>query len=121
MLLDPHAPPILSKAQIHINGCPKNTGRCPKKCKPISALSRYLLNRARRADNPNFICSFGAPSIGDTLSHANWTLVRKIYDTKTTANGCLFDARLLIAIIPTSRKNLAVRGLGRRAKFLGRG
>jgi hypothetical protein len=26
-----HAPPILSKEQIHINGCPKNAGRCPKK------------------------------------------------------------------------------------------
>src|SRR5215510_14930405 len=25
-----HAPPILSKAQIHIKGCPKNAGRCPK-------------------------------------------------------------------------------------------
>src|SRR5262249_30730817 len=34
-----HAPPILSKAQIHIKGCPKNAGRCPKK-DPVSGRSR---------------------------------------------------------------------------------
>jgi hypothetical protein len=30
-----HALPILSKAQIHINGCPKNAGRCPEKAQPF--------------------------------------------------------------------------------------
>jgi hypothetical protein len=34
-----HAPPILSKAQIHIKGCPKNAARRPKK-DPVSGRSR---------------------------------------------------------------------------------
>jgi hypothetical protein len=65
----------------------------------ISALSRYLPNRTRRSDNPNFISSFGAPSIGATLSHANWTLVRKIYDIVHAAFWALLAAWIAMFII----------------------
>ena len=83
--------------------CPKNARRCPKKCKAISALSRYLPNRAWRADNQYFICSFGAPSIGDTLSHANWTLVRKISDTVRAALWALVAAWIVMFVISFPR------------------
>src|SRR5262245_34679787 len=35
----PHAFPIIIQSTNHINGCPKNAGRCPKK-DPVSGRSR---------------------------------------------------------------------------------